>query len=59
MDIDTLDKLIYEARLLGDIKDRFYYLFSKSGFTERLKARAMEIGVRLVTLDDLYSVSYE
>lgn len=54
MDNSVLDELIYESKLLGGFEDRHYYLFSKTGFTERLKARAAEIGVKLVTLDDLY-----
>lgn len=54
MEIEVLDELIYESKLLSGINNRFYYLFSKTGFTERLKAKAIENGAKLVTLDDLY-----
>lgn len=54
MDVDVLDELVYESKLPGGISERYYYLFSKSGFTNKLKAKAKEIPVTLVTLDDLY-----
>ena len=55
MDNSVLDELIYESKLIGGLEDRYYYLFSKTGFTDRLKARAVENGVKLVVLDDLYN----
>ncbi len=36
--------------------NRFYYLFSKSGFTEEVKAQAKKHGVKLVEMDDLFLV---
>lgn len=54
MDAEVFDELLYESKLPGGISERYYYLFSKSGFTEKLKSKAKEIPVTLVTLDDLY-----
>ncbi|WP_320128603.1 ATP-binding protein [uncultured Sphaerochaeta sp.] len=36
--------------------NRFYYLFSKSDFTQEVKALAQQDGVKLVGLDDLFLV---
>ncbi len=36
--------------------NRFYYLFSKSGFTEAVKTQAQKDGVKLVGTDDLFMV---
>jgi len=36
--------------------NRFYYLFSKSGFTKEVIHLAQQDGVMLVTLDDVFLV---
>ena len=36
--------------------NRFYYLFSKSDFTQEVKTLAQQDGVNLVGLDDLFLV---
>lgn len=38
---------------MGVIRDRYYYFFSKSGFTKSLSEKAGE-RVRLITLDEMY-----
>ena len=40
---------------MGNFKPRYYYLFSKSGYTDTLKKGAEE-NVRLITLEDMYEV---
>ncbi len=51
---EELNLLEDYARAMGAFARNYYYLFSKSGFTELLKRRAAETGVRLVTLDEMY-----
>lgn len=43
------------AEAMGNFKQHYYYLFSKSGFTDTLKKGAEE-HVRLITLEDMYEV---
>lgn len=42
------------AEAMGHFSRRYYYLFSKSGFTDALAARAKREDVRLVTLKEMY-----
>lgn len=50
-DVNVLDTLIYRSLLFG-YRNNHYYIFSKSGFTDALKARAGKT-------DNVYLVSYE
>lgn len=54
MGTDILDQLLYEAELIHSIEKKYYYLFSKSGFTQGLKSRAKSLGIRLISLEDMY-----
>lgn len=52
---DVLDRLVRRSELLTRFKKNYYLLFSKSGFTNRLKARAAGQGeVTLVRPDDMF-----
>lgn len=42
------------ADAMGHLKERYYYLFSKSGFTAPLTERAKSGKLRLITLRDMY-----
>lgn len=42
------------ATIFGKGKTYHYYIFSKGGFTEGLKAAADKGEVKLITLDDMY-----
>lgn len=42
------------ADAMGHLKERYYYLFSKSGFTAHLTERAKSGKLRLITLRDMY-----
>ncbi len=44
------------AELFHCIENRYYYLFSKSGFTDEVKANALRVGITLVALEDLFLV---
>lgn len=52
--IDELDLLRKYAAVFGKGKKYHYYIFSKGGFTEGLKALADKGEVKLVSLDDMY-----
>lgn len=51
---EELNLLEDYAKAMGAFTKNYYYLFSKSGFTELLKKRAGETGVRLVPLNEMY-----
>ena len=50
---DVFEDLVRRSELVTDVRDRTFCLFSKSGFTERLKERIPE-NVRLIGIDDMY-----
>lgn len=52
--IDELELLKKYAAVFGKGKIYHYYIFSKGGFTEGLKAAAEKGEVKLITLDDMY-----
>lgn len=53
------EKLVMRSHLV-DRQNKFYYLFSKSGFTDELKKfAAMQNNLKLVGLEDIYSLSNE
>lgn len=52
--IDELELLKKYAAVFGKGKIYHYYIFSKGGFTEGLKAAADRGEVKLITLDDMY-----
>lgn len=45
------------AEAMGHFTRRYYYLFSKAGFTDALIARAKLENVRLITLKEMYGIS--
>lgn len=54
VDMDTLKHLKHAAEAFPDKSRKvYYYLFSKTGFTERLIQYANDNGVRLVTFDEM------
>ncbi len=53
--IDELELIEDYASVITTAKDQcYYYIFSRGGFTERLKEAAAEGTVKLITLDDMY-----
>ena len=54
--IDELELLKKYAAVFGKGKIYHYYIFSKGGFTEGLKAAADRGEVKLITLDDMYEL---
>ncbi len=58
VDTDELELMEEYAEAMGHFGQKYYYLFSKSGFTDALITRAKEEKgkVRLITLGDMYQV---
>ncbi len=52
---DELDLLKHYAEVFGKGERYYYMIFSKSGFTEGLKASAVNEEVILVTMEEMYS----
>ena len=48
--------LMTASEIIKEPENRYYYLFSKSGFTDDVKMQAKENGAVLVELDDLFSI---
>lgn len=49
---DILEKLIFNSNMFS-YPVKYYYLFSKGGFTEDCKALAKKVGCRLITFDEM------
>ncbi len=54
---DELRLMEEYAKAMGHFGQRYYYLFSKSGFTDSLMRQAQDEKVRLVTLKDMYDIA--
>jgi AAA+ ATPase superfamily predicted ATPase len=58
--IGEYEDLLYASRIFKQPEKRFYYLFSKSGFTKALMEKVRENEcVKLVGIDDLYGIIVE
>ena len=55
IDLSVLEKLVERSRLFPQYNNKFYYLFSKTGFTSGCIEKANEMGnVRLVSYEDMW-----
>ena len=55
-DMQVYENLVERSQLLPSFKEKYYMLFSKSGFTGTLKKRAAEdTSLQLVTIQDMYT----
>ena len=54
--MDEYNDFMRATEIHTKAEHRFYYLFSKSGFSESVTTRAQNEGVILVNLDDLFLV---
>lgn len=52
--INVLKELIRKSELLPQFQNKFYGIFSKSGFTQEVKNYAVQNNIYLYDLDDLY-----
>ncbi|WP_319757081.1 ATP-binding protein [uncultured Sphaerochaeta sp.] len=52
--MDEYKDFLRSAKLFHHLENRYYYLFSKSGFTDEVKANAQREGITLVALEDLF-----
>ena len=53
-DISELNDLLDASAIFTKIEEKYYYLFSKSGFTQAVKDLAPQYNLKLVTIDDLF-----
>lgn len=53
VDIDVLHKLVDRAELIKKYQEKYYYLFSKSGYTNRLQSSNNK--ATLISLSDMYA----
>lgn len=53
---DELQLMEEYADAMGHFGHRYYYLFSKSGFTASLMNRADDVKTRLITLEEMYDI---
>lgn len=58
VDVDELNLIREYADAMGGFDRRYYYLFSKAGFTEALRAREKDGQVRLIQLEEMYGGSH-
>lgn len=54
-DMGEYDNLVCASGIIEKPMDRYYYLFSKGGFTEAVRERAGREGAVLVALEDLFA----
>jgi len=53
LDVEVIDKLMERAKLLS-FSEHYYYFFSKSGFTEKARERALvDKRIRLISLEEM------
>ncbi len=57
VDVDELTLLKDYALAMGHYHRHYYYLFSKSGFTDSLNSQAQREALHLITLEDMYEAS--
>ncbi len=55
-DMKEYNDLMTASEIFKEPENRYYYLFSKSGFTDDVKERAKTDGVVLVEIDDLFDL---
>lgn len=53
-DLSELNDLIDASNVFSNITEKYFYLFSKSGFTQAVKDQASKNNITLVTIDDLF-----
>lgn len=53
-DLSELNDLIDASVLFKNVSEKYYYLFSKSGFTQAVKDEASKHNITLVTINDLF-----
>lgn len=50
------EDLMCASRIFTQAKERYYYVFSKGGYTQRVKEKAAQDGMVLLGIDDLFDV---
>ena len=53
-DLSEFNDLLEASAIFTQTTEKYYYLFSKSGFTQAVKDKTKNYNVKLVTIDDLF-----
>ena len=53
-DVKELNELIDASRIFTEVTEKYYYIFSKSGFTKAVYEKTSEYNLKLLTIDDLF-----
>ena len=55
-DIKQYEDLFAAAEIFTELEKRYYYIFSKGGFTDAVIKRSEEDGVELVDVENLFCI---
>lgn len=53
-DLPELNDLIKASSVFNNAKERHYYIFARSGYTEAVKAEAEKYDMKLITVNDMF-----
>ena len=54
--MEEYDDLVTASNIFTNVKEKYLFFFSKSGFTNPVRERAKNEGSTLLTLKDLYKI---
>lgn len=55
-DLAEFNDLVQSSNIFKNVTEKYFYLFSKSGFTQAVKKQAENNNVKLVSIDDLFNL---
>ena len=55
-DLSEFDDLISASEIFTDVKEKYYYVFVKSEYTQAVIDKSKEYNVKLLTIDDLFKI---
>ena len=55
-DLSEFDDLISASEIFTEIKEKYYYVFVKSEYTQAVIDKSKEYNVKLLTIDDLFKI---
>lgn len=55
-DLSEFDDLISASEIFTDVKEKYYYVFVKSEYTQAVIDKSKEYNIRLLTIDDLFKI---
>ena len=55
-DLSEFNDLISASEIFTDVKEKYYYIFVKSEYTQAVIEKSKEYNVKLLTIDDLFKI---